>query len=126
MPFYWPSCSVLFWSPAVFPFSSFILWVGIAGLGLRTDRVIIALPVLHCQPFLIIHNITNNANRVTSPASFVVVQKPDNNCRLNEYLIHRDTYLIFGSLTKWTAIQVDTVRKNMLDIVRLTNKVETV
>ena len=30
-------------SPAVFLFSSFILWVGVVGLGLRTDRVLIAL-----------------------------------------------------------------------------------
>ena len=33
MPFYWPSCSLTFLSNAVFPFSSFILWVGIVGLG---------------------------------------------------------------------------------------------
>ena len=33
-----------FLSPAVFPLSSFILWVGVLwGLGLRTDRVLIAL-----------------------------------------------------------------------------------
>ena len=33
MPFYWLSCSLTFLSPAVFIFSSFILWVGVVGLG---------------------------------------------------------------------------------------------
>ena len=45
---------VHFLSPAVFPFSSLILWVGVVGLGTdRTDRVLIAssLLALHCQPF---------------------------------------------------------------------------
>ena len=43
MHFYWPSCSFPFLSSAVFPFLFFILWVGIVGWGLRTDRVLIAL-----------------------------------------------------------------------------------
>ena len=42
MPFYWLSCSLPF-CPPVFPFSSFIIWVGIVRWGLRTDRVLIAL-----------------------------------------------------------------------------------
>ena len=33
MPFYWTSCSLPFVSSHVFPFSSFILWIGIVGLG---------------------------------------------------------------------------------------------
>ena len=33
MPFYWPKLLAHFLSPTVFPFSSFILWVGVVGLG---------------------------------------------------------------------------------------------
>ena len=55
MSFYWPSCSLLFLSPAVFPFSSFILWVVIVGLGSSDlSGVNHSLQVLHCQPILII------------------------------------------------------------------------
>ena len=44
-----------FLSPPVFPFSSFILWVGIVRLG-SSDRLGVnrSLPALHYQPFLII------------------------------------------------------------------------
>ena len=33
MLFYWPKLLAPFLSPTVFPFSSFILWVGVVGLG---------------------------------------------------------------------------------------------
>ena len=33
MSFYWPSYSLHFMSPTVFPISVFLLWVGIVGLG---------------------------------------------------------------------------------------------
>ena len=40
MPFYWRSCSIApFWF-TVFAFSSFILWVGIVGVGFWTDRCV--------------------------------------------------------------------------------------
>ena len=41
--FYWPLLLAPFLSPTVFPCSSFILGVGIVGISLRTDRVLIAL-----------------------------------------------------------------------------------
>ena len=44
-----------FLSPAVFSFSSFVLWIGIVGLG-SSDRWAVnhSIPSLHSQPFLII------------------------------------------------------------------------
>ena len=37
MPFYWPKLLAPFLSPTIFPFSYFILWVGVVGLG-SSDR----------------------------------------------------------------------------------------
>ena len=48
MPFYFPSCSIQFLSPTVFPFSSFMLWVGKWDWDLMTDWVLIALS----QPYI--------------------------------------------------------------------------
>ena len=54
MPFYRPSCSLTFclllFSLSLLSFYGLVLW----GWSLRTDRVLIALPALHYQPFLII------------------------------------------------------------------------
>ena len=55
MPFYWPNCTLPFVSSTVFHFSSFLLWVGIVGLGsLDWEGVNHSLPALCCWPFLII------------------------------------------------------------------------
>ena len=55
MPLYWTSCSLPFCLLYCFPFSSFILWVGIVGLG-SSDWLGVnhCLPALHCQAFVII------------------------------------------------------------------------
>ena len=53
MPFHCRSCSLTFslllFSLSLLSFYGFVLW----GWGVRTDRVSIALPGLHYQPFLI-------------------------------------------------------------------------
>ena len=53
--FCWPSCSLPFCHLLFFPFSSFLLWVGIVALGsLDWMGVNCSLPALHSRPFLII------------------------------------------------------------------------
>ena len=39
VPFYWPSCSLPFWAPTVFTFSSLFYGLILWGWGLRTDRM---------------------------------------------------------------------------------------
>ena len=53
--FYWAKLLYPYYNLLLlFPFSYFCLYVGIVGLGSRTDRVYITLSDLHCRPFLII------------------------------------------------------------------------
>ena len=53
MPFYWAKLLAHFFSPPDFPFSSFILWVGIVRLGSsELEGVNRSLPALHDQSFL--------------------------------------------------------------------------
>ena len=74
MPLYWPSCSVTFcllrlFSLSLLSFYGLVLW----GWGLRTDRVLIALPALHCQPLLIIIIIITKTGRLIQPNNLLKV-----------------------------------------------------